>query len=208
MGKSSMLTSVVAMAILFVLTSLSQATDTATGRQWAKKNLRNKIRATSIPVWQITQNGTAKSVVWADHAPNPRFAIYDSGTPTDETDDLVLDKETGLVWERSPAHPTQVWHNAVVTGYNTAVAGRKGWRLPAIEEFMSLVDPTNMGPSLPNGHPFIVNDQVGYWASTTNDGDPGAAWFFWPDTGSALSTVKTDSYFVWLVRGGQGHDGW
>jgi hypothetical protein len=33
-------------------------------------------------------------------ATNPRFAVYDPGTPADETYDLVLDKETGLVWAR------------------------------------------------------------------------------------------------------------
>lgn len=37
--------------------------------------------------------GTAKSPIWQD-ADNPRFGIYDSDTPVDEEDGLVLDKET------------------------------------------------------------------------------------------------------------------
>jgi hypothetical protein len=42
-----------------------------------------------------------KSLKWVDHKPNPRFAIYDPGTPTDKGDDLVLDKEKGLIWTRN-----------------------------------------------------------------------------------------------------------
>ena len=43
----------------------------------------------------------AKSLKWVDHKLNPRFAIYDLGTPADEGDDLVLDKEKGLIWTRN-----------------------------------------------------------------------------------------------------------
>jgi len=58
------------------------------------------------PLWEIVRPGTSASVVWTDHTPNPRFAIYDlkgDGDPADpstSSDDFVLDKETGLVWAR------------------------------------------------------------------------------------------------------------
>ena len=39
----------------------------------------------------------AKSLKWVDHKLNPRFAIYDLGTPADEGDDLVLDKKKGRI---------------------------------------------------------------------------------------------------------------
>ncbi len=61
-----------------------------------------KQKSKSIPIWQITQEGTGKPVKWTNYSTNPRFAVYDAGTPNDKTDDLVPDKETGLTWERSP----------------------------------------------------------------------------------------------------------
>ena len=41
----------------------------------------------NVPLWNITQNGTAMSIKWKDHAPNPRFAIHDAGTPKNLSDD-------------------------------------------------------------------------------------------------------------------------
>ena len=68
--------------------------------EWLKKTSLIEGRLLSIPIWKITQKQSAKSVKWVDHDPNPRFAIYDTQTPDDPSDDLVLDKETGLVWAR------------------------------------------------------------------------------------------------------------
>src|SRR5512140_126433 len=42
----------------------------------------------------------------------------------------VLDRETGLVWERSPsAARVPVWADAVNDCYARIIGGRKGWRL-------------------------------------------------------------------------------
>src|SRR5215510_6855533 len=83
--------------------------------------------------------------------------------------EAVLDRETGLVWERSPSTQTLAWSNARLFCAQKAVGGRGGWRLPAFNELASLVDPTITNPAvprLPAGHPFL-NVQVGaYWSAT------------------------------------------
>jgi hypothetical protein len=82
-------------------------------------------------------------------------------------DDAVLDKETGLVWEQSPNTSTLTWEQACVDCDAVEVSGRKGWRLPTIEELASLVDSTQ-NTSLPSGHPFSSNVQAAeYWSITT-----------------------------------------
>ena len=75
--------------------------------------------------------------------------------------EAVLDKNTGLVWERSPQTTTATWNDALYTCINKNVGGQKGWRLPSIAELASLSDPSVAppGPTLPPGHPFL-NVQV------------------------------------------------
>ena len=89
-------------------------------------------------------------------------------------DAAVLDKETGLVWEKSPDTTTRTWATASAYAYSKTVGGRKGWRLPTVEELASLVDPTTI-PVLPSGHPFTNVRSGHYWSATTTAGDAGYA---------------------------------
>ena len=136
----------------------------------------------------------------------------------------VLDKETGRVWEQSPSTDTFCWTaSADCTGtgttltvldalshcYQLEVGGRKGWRVPTIEELASLVD-TSQGspttPALPAGHPFNVQPTP-HWSATSNASDASRAWAAGFATGNVFRVVKTASREVWCVRGGQGIDG-
>src|SRR3972149_10444596 len=87
------------------------------------------------PIWGIYDQ------VFVDWPDNPRFAVNDNGTPSDVNDDTVLDKETGLVWERNPYSIPQSWYAAhYICIAETYYSGRGGWRLPTIQELASLVD--------------------------------------------------------------------
>jgi hypothetical protein len=113
----------------------------------------------------------------------------------------VLDKETGLVWEKSPDTAQRTWSNAVIDAYGKNVGGRKGWRLPRIEELASLAE-------LPPGHPFQnVQEEFTdrYWTSTEDADDPSSAWCVMFIDGSLLRRPKANSqfYYLWAVRGGR-----
>jgi len=155
----------------------------------------------SAPIWDVAR---AK---WVDVPQNKRFAIYSHATSAG-SDDVVFDKETGLVWERSPQTTKQSWDPATVYSFAKAVAGRKGWRLPAIEELLSLVDPANSNPTLPSGHPFInVQTDYFYWSCTLGMTNlPTYAWGYNFGNGDTSNVVKTADAYAWLVRGGYGHD--
>ena len=162
----------------------------------------------NVPLWNITQNGTTKSINWKDHAPNPRFAIHDGGTPKNLSDDLVLDKETRLIWARDANLPKgmQTWQDGVNYCRNQIQLGnRKGWRLPTIEELLSIIDPSEHNSALPNGHPFVNVQGVFYWSSTTYESSSSRAWFVSMGVGFAQVYSKSVSYFVWPVRGGNGY---
>ena len=81
----------------------------------------------------------------------PRFLVL-----TNWNNEAVLDKETGLVWERSPATTTHTWSEARFQCTARTTGNRKGWRLPSIHELASLVHPSvaSPGPTLLAGHPF------------------------------------------------------
>jgi hypothetical protein len=192
-----------AMAFCFVLVWLVLA-----GSDDSGAGISASVRIITRPIWQITQEGTDKSVKWVDHAPNPRFAIYDAGTPGDETDDVVLDKETGLVWQRAPSTGAMTWYDAFLYSYPRYLGGRKGWRLPTEEELASLVDPDEGPPTLPSGHPFINVSPFVYWSSTTRASETTLAWDVDFGSGGVGSGSKTGLKYVWCVRGGQGNDGY
>ncbi|GJQ22553.1 hypothetical protein BIY37_02880 [Candidatus Brocadia sapporoensis] len=118
----------------------------------------------------------------------------------------VLDKETGLVWEKSPDTEARTWADAVSYAYTKSVGGRKGWRLPTIEELSSLVDPTQNSPALPSDHPFTNVQSDSYWSSTTNVSLTSAAWHVYFDDGYVGDRDKAHDYYVWCVRGGHGYD--
>ncbi|MFY9269268.1 MAG: DUF1566 domain-containing protein [Candidatus Manganitrophaceae bacterium] len=122
--------------------------------------------------------------------------------------EAVLDKETGLVWERSP-NTVKNWGDAIVHCRQKAIGGRKGWRLPTIEELASLVDPTRSSPALPSGHPFILPTPTGeYWSSTMApsafNGFPSQGWVLILGSGNVNTDHKANGMNVWSVRGGQG----
>ena len=120
----------------------------------------------------------------------------------------VLDKETGLVWERSPQPTAETWSVARVVCANKTVGNRKGWRLPSLPELASLVDPSvNSGPLLPPGHPFTLGSTAPYWSATTSAANPAGAWDFDFVIGDAVDARdKAASHQVWCVRGGMNAD--
>jgi len=152
------------------------------------------------PVWRILNKQ------FVDWPANPRFAVCDNGTPANSLDDMVLDKETGLVWERAPEQQSRQWDAAMMMSYSKILGGRMGWRLPTIEELTSLIDPTESDPALPNGHPFI-NVQSTRPYHTVNTYVTDAKWGVLFFDGSVGYIGKDLNYYMWCVRGGYGHDG-
>jgi hypothetical protein len=90
-----------------------------------------------------------------------------------------------------------------------SIGRRGGWRLPTIQEQMSLIDTSIRGPvlHLPPGHPFVdvALDNNLYWSSTTLVQDPTAAWGMFFNDGPSVFGKTVPAHF-WCVRGGSGID--
>ena len=119
--------------------------------------------------------------------------------------EAAVDHETGLVWERSPDLTQVSWFGAVQYCYAKNVGDRGGWRLPTIEELMSLVEWSSLG--LPPGHPFTVSGT--YWSITTTPSAAGnsVAYILTIDNAMFGQGIKDQYKNAWCVRGGHGYTG-
>ena len=120
-------------------------------------------------------------------------------------DEAVLDKETGLVWQRSPsAASTFDWGTSAALCIGTAIGGRRGWRLPSAWELMTLKDPAQSNPALPPNHPFqgVVTDTI-YWTSTASASDANGALALGFSNGGQgiITTARSTVGLRWCVRG-------
>lgn len=119
--------------------------------------------------------------------------------------DAVLDKTTGLVWEKAPQTEMMTYNEARHICARRVAGEQKGWRLPSPIELRSLVGPIRglSRPHLPPNHPFLNVQATSYWAlvSETDHGPYGK--YLDAFLGNLLSfvKVKTFTFPVWCVRG-------
>jgi hypothetical protein len=125
--------------------------------------------------------------------PEPRFTEKGSGS--------VMDNLTGLEWVKQPhALPENAdsmdWGGAIDFCTGLDHNGYTDWRLPGVDELLSLVDYGKVDLALPTEHPFSTFNGW-YWSGTTriSSGIAGVRTF---DGGSWRSV---DSSYVWPVRG-------
>ena len=95
----------------------------------------------------------------------------------DFNNEAVLDRNTGLVWQRTPDNAGRFVFNASYYCLDANIGGQKGWRLPNITELTSLVDPSvTTEPTLPAGAPFEFNRHVFFWSGTMRQGFTDLVW--------------------------------
>ena len=128
--------------------------------------------------------------------------------------DAVLDRETGLVWQRSP-RATRLTYAIVNNLCGTQTTGnRGGWRLPNHAELASLFDPSSTtADGLPAGHPFLdVGTRADvFWSSTSNGSGRAGAGTAVAGSGYAVVLFAflpdTTQFRPWCVRAHSGASG-
>jgi len=158
----------------------------------------------AVPSWDQTMACTTA-------ANCPRFVVL-----SNMGNAAVLDRETGLVWEKSPSATFFPWasgsdETAADHCNASTVGNRRGWRLPTISELLSLIDgdPANTGGTtkLPPGHPFTNLQNSVYWSSTVDvasfPGDVRVTNLF----GGVFPALNFNIFPAWCVRGRQGPGG-
>jgi len=128
--------------------------------------------------------------------PQPRFTEQVNG---------IFDRLTGLTWARhgdltgGPISWQQAL-DAVLEWKKSGTDSLSPWRLPTINELLSLVDCSTHTPALPLGHPF-TGIQSGYWSSTTSFFETNWAWVLYLDKGACgVGHKPGKTFFVWPVK--------
>ena len=126
--------------------------------------------------------------------PTRRFVVLSAFN-----NEAVLDKETQLVWERTPNPGVRDTYSEAIdpSNYDNACFGRYtgargGWRVPSIHELATLFN----GGSLPAGHPFIniaSGFQDFYWSVTLHH-DGTRAYVLYPNAGNAVRKVPLGGF--------------
>jgi len=118
----------------------------------------------------------------------------------------VLDRETGLVWERAPSAQAFTWDQAQRRCNTLVVGNRMGWRVPTIQELTSILSvgsPNGLEP----GHPFTVvppwNVGEVIWSATTSATNGNNAWVM-NLSSNVFPSPKGSLSRCWCVRFRQG----
>jgi len=93
----------------------------------------------------------------------------------DNGDGTVTDMTTGIMWQQTETK-AMTWEKALAYCEDLDLAGYHDWRLPNIRELLSLVDDSRHKPSIDTSYFPGCRPSI-YWASTTNTGYPGFAWY-------------------------------
>ncbi len=123
-------------------------------------------------------------------------------------DEVVLDMETGLAWERTVGTTARMWSEAKTYCYSRVVGKRRGFRLPTAEELGSLLECPSGSTScrMPLGNPFEVPSGSRLWSATTYQDDTTAAWVLDVALGDLSYDYKEADRVCICVRGRQGYD--
>lgn len=115
----------------------------------------------------------------------------------------VMDPRTGLIWEQHPSDMKYTWKQATdkrIVEINTMqLGGHTDWRLPELQELVSIVDYMRFNPAC---DPILMCQSSRYWSATTYQVLPSGAWLVNFFDGIVYATSKPINFYVRGVRGG------
>ena len=118
-------------------------------------------------------------------------------------DKVVIDSASGLMWQQSGSDNPMKYEAAkkwIDKLNQKGYAGFNDWRLPTIEETMSLMEPESMELYI---NPIFDKEQSWIWTADQVKGESRAAWVVdFEEADGSWRNVNHDSY-VRAVRSGQ-----
>ena len=129
-----------------------------------------------------------------------KFNIKNKPLERDNAKEVVIDSNTKLMWQDNASVKTteKDWKGALKYCKNLKFAGFSGWRLPSIDELLSITDDTKYNPAIKNG---FLNVTTGlYWSSSPYVSGSSNAWGMNFLSGYGDRDLKSVSFLVCCVR--------
>jgi hypothetical protein len=127
-------------------------------------------------------------------ASGPSAPSYDTSVA-----DVVLDRITGLMWQRAVGPDGYAWADAQAYCACLATGGHGDWRLPTRIELLSIVDFTKGDPAI-DGDAFPSTPSDYFWTSSPVAGTADTAWYLYFFDGNTHSMGKDATYRARCVR--------
>ncbi|HOW52486.1 MAG TPA: DUF1566 domain-containing protein [bacterium] len=108
----------------------------------------------------------------------------------------VVDHSAGLTWTKEESATALTWQAALSYCEDLSYAGSANWRLPNIEELISLVNTDVKEPA----SDFPGMGSYSFWSSTSKDGSSSDAWIIFFNTGGVADVAKTQEHAVRCVH--------
>jgi|LGVE01.1.fsa_nt_gb hypothetical protein len=131
---------------------------------------------------------------WSSH----HFIINDDNT--------ITDTNTGLMWQRECPGSQINWEEAIGHCENLSLAGYSDWRLPAVKELQSIVNPEKYDPAIDKEYfPDTLSDVNELYATSTTSMCATIYHLYvsFVTGGTGRCGDKLCKYYVRCVRGGQ-----
>jgi Protein of unknown function (DUF1566) len=125
------------------------------------------------------------------------------GKPTTGDHVAVHQGATGLIWTAAPLEGGKGYNhaNAIKAAADLDLLGSKGWRLPTIQELLSIVDYGRCDPAVDPKH---FKGPYGWtWSSTVAAAPSGVAWSVYLYFGYSSRDYQSLESHVLAVRAGQ-----
>jgi hypothetical protein len=112
--------------------------------------------------------------------------------------DIVVDNDTGLMWQDSSTIVEKDWQGAKEYCNNLSLGGYDDWRLPHIDELVSITDKNRYNPAIKDIFNNTKNDW--YWSNTQVKSNSSLAWVVSFSSGRVSWSYKSNANYVRCVR--------
>ncbi|MEA3315965.1 MAG: DUF1566 domain-containing protein [Campylobacterota bacterium] len=112
--------------------------------------------------------------------------------------DIINDTDTGLMWQDSSSIVEKNWSDTKRYCKNLSLGGYDDWRLPNIDELVSITDKNRDKPAIKDI--FKNTKNAWYWSSSQYKNKPSQAWVVSSYNGRVYWLNKSDVYSVRCVR--------
>lgn len=112
--------------------------------------------------------------------------------------DTVIDKDTDMMWQDNSTIVEKDYNGAMNYCKNLSLDGYNDWRLPNIDELISITDKNRYKPAIKKI--FKNTENTWYWSSSKYKGDSSDAWIVYFYDGGDRYNYVSNTHYVRCVR--------